>query len=799
MDNKNNEFLKRLRATFRIEAGEHVRAISAGLIELEKTGESAGRAQVMETIFREAHSLKGAARSVGLNDVESICQPMESIFAALKRQEIALTPALYDLFHQAMDTIAQLVAETGEENSPAVQSRVRELVRQLKDMSGGTAQIELPRNRASRYPESATHPLIPSLEREGKPSEARRGELEPKQSLEELIPLSLKKQEEPNPVVLVETVRIPLARLDPLLHQAEEMVTVKIAASQRAKELQEINNALASWKTESDTWKARQSVKTERSAVSGQRSGRDESENRDEFFAWNEGRINALQSRVAAATRAAEQDRRAVSRLVDEQLETMKNVLMLPVGTLVEVLPKLARDCARAQGKEVELIIEGADIEIDKRILEELKDPLIHLVRNCVDHGIAKPEERTQAGKPSCGTIRLTFVAKDNRRMEISVSDDGSGVALDKVGAAAVKMGLLPADAAKRPGPREIVQLIFVSGMSTSPIITDISGRGLGLAIVREKVEKLGGTVSVQSQTGAGTTFLLLLPMTLATFRGVLVRVGEYLFVLPAINVERVLRVREEDIKTIENRETIRLDGQILSMARLRDTLELPARKSGSVSNKIPGLTEASAMPVIILNSVEKRMAFLVDEVLQEQEVLVKGLGAQLKRVRNIAGATVLGTGKVVPVLNVSDLMKSAVLSSAVSRKETAAGQAPAGPGRILVAEDSITSRTLLKNILETAGYRVTTAVDGADALAQVRSNEFDLVVSDVDMPRMNGFELTAKIRADKKLGELPVVLVTALESREDKERGIEAGANAYIVKSSFDQSNLLEVVRKFI
>jgi two-component system chemotaxis sensor kinase CheA len=445
------------------------------------------------------------------------------------------------------------------------------------------------------------------------------------------------------------------------------------------------------------------------------------------------------------------------------------------------------------------LSIQGAEIEIDKRILEELKDPLIHLVRNCVDHGIKKPEERTQEGKPPCGTIRLNFVAKDNRRMEISVSDDGTGVDLDKVRAAATKLGLLPADVAKLADPEETLRLIFHSGISTSPIITDISGRGLGLAIVREKVEKLGGAVSVESKKDVGTTFRLVLPMTLATFRGVLVRVGEYLFVLPAINVERVLRVREEEIKTVENHETIRLDGQILSMSRLRDTLELPARKNGSASNNIPGLKEASAMPVIILNSAEKRMAFLVDEVMQEQEVLVKGLGAQLKRVRNIAGATVLGTGKVVPVLSVQDLMKSAVRSASAARKEAVAGTVPARKARILVAEDSITSRSLLKNILETAGYQVATAVDGTDALTQIRSGEFDLVVSDVDMPRMNGFELTAKIRADKKLGDLPVVLVTALESREDKERGIEAGANAYIVKSSFDQSNLLGVVRKLI
>ena len=775
MDNKNDEFLKRLRATFRIEAEEHVRAINAGLIELEKTSKTSAPekcAQVLETIFREAHSLKGAARSVSLSEIESICQPMESLFAAFKRQEIVPAPVMYDVLHQATDTITQLVAETGAESAPAVRSHSRELAGQLNAMAVGTAQNEMPQNSPSRYPEPATHPLIPSLEREGKP----------------------------NPVAMTETVRIPKARLDPLLLQAEEMITVEIAASQRAKELREINNALVSWKTESEKWKGRGQGAGVRVQVAGCTSDlRPPTPELNEFLAWNETRLNALQSRAAAVTMSAEQDQRVVRRLVDEQLETMKSVLMLPIGSLVEVLPKLVRDLARTQGKEVELIIQGAEIEIDKRILEELKGPLVHLVRNCVDHGIAKPEERAREGKPSCGTIRLTFAAKDNRRMEVSVSDDGAGVALDKVRAAAVKMGLLPADAAKRPGPQETLRLIFVSGISTSPIITDISGRGLGLAIVREKVEKLGGSVSVESNKDAGTVFRFVLPMTLATFRGVIVRAGEFLFVVPAVNVERVLRVREDDIKTIENRETIRLDGAILPLARLSDTLELPVRKNGSACPKAPGFTETNHMPVIVLTSTDKRMGFLIDEVLQEQEVLVKGLGAQLKRVRNIAGATILGTGRVVPVLNVSDLMKSAVRSAAVSRKETAAGQAPAGAGKILVAEDSITSRALLKNILETAGYHVTTAVDGADALAQVRSGEFDLVVSDVDMPRMNGFELTAKIRADKKLGDMPVVLVTALESRDDKERGIEAGANAYIVKSSFDQSNLLEVVRRFL
>ncbi|HEY5504241.1 MAG TPA: response regulator, partial [Sedimentisphaerales bacterium] len=378
---------------------------------------------------------------------------------------------------------------------------------------------------------------------------------------------------------------------------------------------------------------------------------------------------------------------------------------------------------------------------------------------------------------------------KDGRQLEILVSDDGEGIDTSQVREAVIKAGLMTRDAAEKLSEPEILSFIFKSGITTSPIITDISGRGLGLAIVREKAEKLGGFVTVHTQAGVGTTFCLIVPLTLATFRGVLVRVDKHVFVLPTLNVERVKMISREEIRTVENQEMIRLNNQLLSLVRLSDTLELSA-DNNAATDKIS---------VVVIVSGDTRIAFQVDEIIDEQQVLVKGLGRQLSRVRNIAGATVLGTGRVVPILNVPDLMKSAVRLAATVRPADTVKKATAKTGRILVAEDSITSRTLIKNILETAGFKVSTAVDGLDAFTQARSAEFDLVVSDVDMPRMSGFELTNKIRNDKKLGELPVVLVTALESREDRERGIEVGANAYIVKSSFDQSNLLEVIKQLI
>jgi len=265
------------------------------------------------------------------------------------------------------------------------------------------------------------------------------------------------------------------------------------------------------------------------------------------------------------------------------------------------------------------------------------------------------------------------------------------------------------------------------------------------------------------------------------------------------MNIERAMRVHREEIKTVENKETIMIDGKILTAVNLGDVLGLKhGNTAGSMKKNNPA-ANTNVIPLLILTHADVKTAFLVDEILEEHQILVKELGKQLSRVLNISGATVLGSGKVVPILNVSDLMKSAMRTAVSVQESKEKNIESPREFKILVIDDSITSRTLIKNIVETAGYQVETAVDGVDAYTKALVGEFDLIVSDVDMPRMNGFELTAKIRKDKKLSEIPVVLVTALESRDDREHGIDAGANAYIVKSSFDQSNLLEVIKKLL
>jgi two-component system chemotaxis sensor kinase CheA len=744
MSVRDDEFLKKLRATFRVEAGEHLQAITAGLLELEKAPAPAAQRKIVETVFRAAHSLKGAARAVDLSGIESLCQSLEEVFASWRRHESdPSSAAALDALHRTLDAITTTLSApvAVPEGQPAL---------------AGPGQ-------PARLPEAAMIAPPPPV---------------PEQ-----------------PAAAAETVRIAVAKLDAHLADAEEMLAVKLTAGQRARDFRELAHRLEKWRDEYAM--VEPEVRTLRQAADRPGSRRTDASSSPalarllDFLDSNLDSLKSIESRVAALTRTAEQDRQVIGRLVDDLLEDSKKLILLPFATLAASFPKLVRDLSRDQRKDAELKVYGENIEIDKRILEEMKDPLMHLLRNSVDHGIETPAERARLGKPSRALIKLEAWQVSANKVQLTVSDDGAGIDTGKVKASAIKHGLISAEDATRLSESEAQMLVFQPEVSTSPIITQLSGRGLGLAIAWEKANKLGGSVSVESRAGVGTVFRIVVPATRATFRGILVEAAGQRLVIPTVQVERVTRGRPGDIRTVEGRETLSFDGRAVSLVWLADALELP-RVERQDTSAVAGL------PVIVLGTGEHRVAFAVDEVLDEQEVLVKPLVRPLSRVRNVAAATVLGSGQVAPVLNVADLLKSARKVAGTAARAPVAAK-PAQAKAVLVAEDSITSRLLIKNILESAGYRVKTAVDGMEALALLRTEPFDLLVSDLEMPRLNGFDLTARIRADRKMADLPVVLVTALETRDDRERGIDAGANAYLVKSSFDQSDLIEAVRRLI
>jgi two-component system chemotaxis sensor kinase CheA len=719
------EFLRSLRATFKVEAAEHLQEIAAGLLHLERADAPEAQRQLIETVFRAAHSLKGAARAVDFAEIESLCQSIEDLFAEWKRRESLPTPSTLDTAHRTVDKMSEAIAIS------AVAERTP---RPAEEQSAASPQ-----------------PVTPAAAE-------------------------------------TETVRITVSSLDARLLEAEEMLAAKLAADQRAADLGALAGRLELWRKE---W-ARVQPRTRALRQAPERrdaAGSPDLHGLAEFFDWNHDYLRALEGKVTALRRTAEQDRLLIGKLVDDLLENSKKLLMLPLATLSGLLSKLVRDQCRDQGKEAELTMRGEEVTIDKRILEQLKDPLVHLLRNCIDHGIEAPEQRRRAGKPPRAAITLTVSPVNSTQVEIAVSDDGAGVDLEKVKAAAGKRGLVAPNTSDQLSESATLALVFETEVSTSPMITRVSGRGLGLAIVREKAEKLGGRVAIESRRGYGTTIRMTLPLTLATFRGVLVESARRLFILPTAQVQRVTRFKPQEVQTVEGRRTLALNGRAVALVDLAEVLQLP-----STPHK-PGAPVST--PLLVLGAGEQSVAFAVDAVLDEREVLVKRLAKPLSRVRNIAGATVLGSGEVAPILNVADLLKSARTAGAGPRAASAA-MPPAAPAkRILVVEDSITSRMLLKGILESAGYDVKTAVDGIDGFTTLRAERFDLVVSDVEMPRMNGFDLTARIRADRALAEVPVVLVTALESREDRERGIDVGANAYLVKSNLDQSNLLDALRR--
>jgi two-component system chemotaxis sensor kinase CheA len=457
----------------------------------------------------------------------------------------------------------------------------------------------------------------------------------------------------------------------------------------------------------------------------------------------------------------------------------------------------MVRDLAQEAGKEAVLQIVGGDTELDKRVLEQIKDPLIHMLRNAIDHGIEPPEQRVALGKPRGGTITLTAeqLGKD---VVICVSDDGAGLDLDAIRQAITRHGL---DAQALSGT-ELVEIIFKVGISTSPIITDISGRGVGLDVVRRNVEALHGRIDVDWTPGEGAAFTLTLPLRLTSSHGLLVRASNQLFAIPLNAIERILYVSPQEISPLEGQDTIRYNGRPLTLVRLNDVLELPHTDGQRDS---AGLSKGEArILVVILAAAERRMAFAVDELAGEQEIVIKGLGKQLTRVGGIAGAAVMGSGEVVLILNVADLIKLAMRGKRRSVLDARPEATPSGvtraQRRILIVDDSITTRTLEKNILEAAGYTVQLAIDGHEALSAIATGGMpDLIVSDIVMPRIDGFELTRRIKDDPNTANLPVILVTSLSSSEDKAQGIEAGADAYIVKSSFDQNNLLETIEQLI
>lgn len=739
MDEKKQTFAAKLMDTFKVEATEHLKGISDGLLALEGNALSPEkRLGIIESIFRNAHSLKGSARAVGIETIQDICQSLENVLSDLRHDKIQLARNHFDILYETVDLIGKYL----EEGSQDISVLLGDLTNKLNDL-GATEGTNSPVSKSNSDPKPATTDPFSST-----------------------------------------TIRVSLQKLDRLMQEVEELLMLKLITNQRNREMAHIQKEVSDWQK---GWNRSQvELRKMRQAWEGEIKSYTPTKDFLNFLEVQSDRQKGLNDKMQALAKTAGQDARFVSSIIDGALDDAKQILMLPLSAIFEIFPRMVRDLSHTLQKNVALIIQGDDIEVDRRILEEMKDPLIHIIRNCIDHGIEPQEIRLKNQKPEEGHLILSATQTSGNTVEISITDDGQGIEIDKVKKAAIEAGHLTEREAKTLSDEEALKLIYTPGISTSPIITDLSGRGVGMGVVLEKVEKLGGAIRIQTKSNIGTTFTISLPLTMATFRGLHVQASGQDFIFPTQYLIRVIRTTPDQIQTVEGVESISVSGSNLSYIHLSDLLDL--KKSAQAAKYIYA---------IVVKVTETLFAIGVEAILNEQEVFIKSLGKQLARVKNIAAATIMEEGKIIPILDPFDLKKYLPLTH--TRTGEVAADKVVKKRSILVVEDSSTARLMLKNIFEGAGYQVKTAVNGLDALTAIKAEIIDLMVSDVEMPHMDGFTLTEKLRNIEKYKDLPIVLCTSRGSQEDREHGIEVGANAYIDKSSFAQSNLLEIVKKLL
>ena len=723
-------------ATFRAEVEERLASLCEGLLKLET--HPAPR-QLVGGLFRDAHTVKGSARMLGLGGVVDVAHRTEDLLGALKEGRRPVRKDLVDLLLVAAESISRSLPGAAR---PVGAEELAAVVGALDAACAGEDPVTVPRLADADEPDSAPDPDRP-----------RGGD----------------------------SIRVPTRRVHDLVDVVGEAELDIRRLTRHGRELA----ALAA-----DHLRTARSL---RDALT------------DAGTAPPAAVLSAVHSLVAlgdqltAATR--ELTNRAdegQSRLAAVRVGAM-GLAMVPVRRVVAGFPQLVRELAGTSEdpKDVSLVLAGQDVELDSRVLDAVADSLRHLVTNAVDHGCEPVAARLAAGKPAAATVTVAARSAGST-VVIEVSDDGRGIDEDALRAVAVERGLLPADSTAT-GPA-LLAVLFAAGFSTRDEVTSTSGRGIGLDVVRTVIEDLSGTLEVRTERGAGTTFVITLPVTLGVLRCLMARVGTERYALPVAGVLETVGLSTAERYEVAGVPVLSRDGRTMPVIDLGVALDAP------------GDRDPRAAVVVLHGGAGELMALAVDELEGELEVVVKELGGFLGRLPSVAGATIDGDGSVVLVLDIRELAVRQLAGGAAAGPDAAvpharrAGDRPvpaqrAGNGRprVLVVEDSVGVRELQRVIREGAGYEVLTAVDGLDGAARLKQDPVDLVLSDVEMPGMDGFTLTRALRATRGWEDVPVVIMTSRGDEVDQRAGLDAGASAYLLKSEFDQAELIGTVRRLL
>lgn len=686
---------------FRAETREHLQNLNLGLLKLEK---NPGDKELLNSLMREAHTIKGSATMMGYKRIADVAHSMEDGLEKALKEGLKMKKIHFDIILKCVDSIEPLLEDKLTWGDKGVaRPFVDDLCHEAEEIFAGKKSSQV-----SPAPEPS-----PEVHQ----AQAGSGDT---------------------------SIRVDIGRLNRLVNLSGEQLISKLRLGELVKNISD--------KMESQ----RESEEFFGDVIKDLRSASDN--------------IDILSSSI--------------------QAEVM-NIRMVPVAILFNTFPRAMRTLAQEKGREVNFELKGSETTLDKSIIDEMRDPLMHILRNAIDHGIENPEDRASHGKPRSGNITLSAYQLGSQ-VVIEVSDDGRGIDVERIKEVAIAKGIVSKDRVNDIAEDQLLQIIFAPGITTKDDVTETSGRGVGLDVVREKVGKLKGMVDVSSIKGQGTKFTIKLPLTLAITGSLLVSAGDDIFAVPVERVVETIRISQQEIRSVETKEAISVRGHILPLIRIADLFGLPKK----------GITEKSFYPVIIVQSLEKRVGILVDRLLGHQDIVGKSIGEPLTKIKDIGGATILGSGKVVLVLDIPSIIESS--EGVITRKTFQTEAEPkTRQGKrkktILLAEDAMTTAMLEKNILESVGYSVVIARDGKEALDRSTQERFDLVITDILMPKMDGFELTTQLKKDSVYKDIPIIIVTTRESDADKRRGLEAGADAYLLKSEFTSDILLDTIERLL
>ncbi len=751
-----NDIRERLLAAFDLEHKDHLAAIREALRAVEQ---DPGYSPDLAEIHRRAHSLKGAARAVDLPEVERLSHWLEAAFLAVQRGTVPLDASARGVVRRALDAIEDVVAwATRGGNAVETADVLAELAR-LGGEAGGPEPV---RRRASPgSPPDESAPAAPPEQPRPAPGTS------PGPST-----VSVLRGAAPS------LVRIQSAGLERLFATAAGLLPEVENQSALVEQLHELRNE---WRALERTWNAVR-PRLNRNGTADEVGAR---------LSSFERRFRALGASLDATHRAHDRHLWSLRRWSGGLQEEVRQLRMLPAETQFSGLGRMIREMSRTQGKEVEADIRGLETQADRVVLQRLKDPVLHIVRNAVTHGVETPRERVAAGKPASATVRFEASVIANRLL-LRVEDDGRGLNTDAIARRAVERGLLGADEAASSPPERLLNLIFEPGFSTADTTTELAGRGMGLAIVRQEVARLQGQVTVAGREGGGTTVTIEVPLSLLSQRLVFVVVQDDILGLPSSDVARLMRVPADALFTDLPTPTVRLEEEDVPVAPLAALLGY----DNAAPPSSPSSTGAT-LALAVVRTGGRRLALLVDDLLTTRDAVVGAAEEVGIDPMRFLGTVLLDDGSPALVLNPAGLMP---LPGAALPPLTRADEAPRQRPHILVVDDSITTRTLEKSILEAHGYRVTLCVDGREAVETLAELEdVALIISDVEMPRMDGFALLQAVKGNPLTSDLPVILVTSRASDEDRERGLDLGADAYIVKTRFDQNELLAGIRRLI